>query len=134
MIVKQIGEEFTEQELFGETSRRTNVAEGTITVFHGDEQPEEETPSPDWINFKKAVWNNQSLYFSIAARAVPNIFATILKVISDGEDGKGDEANLQSLLSARLANGQMMIGFEWSEVEKGLINGYLQANNFAVRI
>lgn len=135
MIVKNIGEEFTPEELAGETSRINNGV--TITVYTGDE-PEIQAASvvipPNWVGFKKSIWRNQALYFGITARAVPNMFSTVLKILSDGEAGTGDQEDLGAILNTKDGNGNYVIGFNWSDAEKQTINGYLEVCNFTIRL
>ena len=90
---------------------------------------EEEVPDiiqpPNWKNFKEELFKSQVFYKAIQ-QGNPNVYTTLLKVITDGETNYAKEENFILLFN--------MLGIEWTQVEKDFINQTLINNNFTVQV
>lgn len=81
--------------------------------------------SPKWKELKTSMFNS-SLFQKAIVQANPNAYSTLLKVLSDGEAGDGNEQNLLLMIN--------MLGMTFSAEEKAELNGYFETNNFTIRL
>ena len=90
---------------------------------------EEEVPDPilppNWKNFKEELFKSQ-VFFKALQLGSPNVYTTLLKVITDGETNYAKEENFILLFN--------MLGIEWTQEEKDFINQTLSSNNFTVQV
>jgi hypothetical protein len=81
--------------------------------------------APKWKELKMSLFASP-LFQRAIVQANPNAYSTLLKVLSDGENGDGNEANLLLMIN--------MLGMTFSAQEKAELNGYFEANNFTIRL
>lgn len=86
---------------------------------------------PNWNGLKQALWGNMTLLGKAVlscntkpANAVG--IALLSDTMKDGHDGIGTQNGFLKAWA--------LIDVAWSDDEKTIINGYLAANNFTIRI
>jgi len=84
--------------------------------------------NPIKLNWKGLRLNlyNSPLFIRAITEANPNAYSTLLKVITDGEIDNAFEETFLAIFN--------MLGMTFSAEEKTELNGYLEANNFTIRI
>ena len=80
----------------------------------------------DWQKFSQVMWDNVSLFGKIVMTANPNGYATLLKVMTDGERGIAAQNALLTAIN--------LLGIVFTEEEKLFINTTLTENNFTIQI
>lgn len=81
--------------------------------------------SPKWKELKLALFSSP-LYLRAITEANPNAYSTLLKLMTDGENGDASEQTFLVILN--------MLGMTFSDLEKAELNGYFEANNFTIRL
>jgi hypothetical protein len=92
-----------------------------IDKYNTSENPN----APKWKELKMALFGSP-LFQRAIVQANPNAYSTLLKVLSDGENGDGNEGNLHMMIN--------MLGMTFSQAEKAELNGYFEINNFTIRL
>lgn len=116
---------------FNEEYRKKLDSEGNPILLNGDFVLElvysEEVPDPpkyaDWLNMKETLFKSQ-LFYKAISEANPNIYATLLKVIQDGENGVGKEQNFVDLFN--------LLNITWTPTELEYLDAVLQTNGFSI--
>lgn len=116
--------ELTEDEL-NCTSKKITATH--CIFYYGDEPPIKE-PQIHPLNWKGLRINlfYSPLFLKALTEANTNAYSTLLKVITDGEISEASENTFLYIFN--------MLGMTFSTAEKAELNGYLQANNFTIRI
>jgi hypothetical protein len=79
----------------------------------------------NWRGLTESLYGSQ-LFYKAMTSANPNAYSTILKVLSDGENGNSTQNTFLSVFN--------MLGVNWSEEEKTQLNTVLSDNLFTIQI
>jgi hypothetical protein len=90
-----------------------------------EEEVADEIPPPNWKQFKEDLFKTQ-VFYKAMAMGNPNVYATLLKLITDGEVGYAKEENFVMLFN--------MLGIEWTIEERAIINQALVNNFFTIQV
>ena len=90
---------------------------------------EEDVPdvplTPNWKEFKETLFNSP-VYYKTLSLGNPNVYSTLLKLITDGENGYAKQENFVNLFN--------MLGIEWTSEERAEINTALSNNHFTISV
>lgn len=79
----------------------------------------------NWKGLRIALFNSP-LFNRAITEANPNLYSTLLKIITDGETDEADENIFLTILN--------MLGMTFSIAEKAELNKYFTDNNFTIRL
>ena len=99
----------------------TNDFVNDLIAIEDDNIPEVFTPN--WLNMKETLFKSQ-LFYKAISEANPNVYATLLKVIQDGENGVGKEQNFVDLFN--------LLNITWTPTELEYLDAVLQSNGFSI--
>jgi hypothetical protein len=81
--------------------------------------------APDWLGLEQTLAYT-ALFQKAIATAHPNMFTVLTTTLQNGKRGEASE----NFLMFALTN----LGITWTIEEKAELNGYLEANNFTIRL
>ncbi len=89
------------------------------------EEVEEGVKIANWKAFKENLFNTP-IFLKLISEANPNAYTTLIKIIQDGEDGKGKEDNFTFMFK--------LLNVNWNDSEIKLINEALNINGFSISV
>lgn len=128
MITREYGNELSTLEMndLGITSMMNNGVH--MIYFQGDEPPREPpviAPVLNWKGLSQGLFYSP-LYPKTLIEASPNAFSTLLKVLTDGENGYASENAFLMVFN--------LLNVEYTQQEKDQINEILSTNNFTITV